>query len=64
MKMNSKLLFYKEGEERSQYVHTGRKMSTLPGRKAQFERMPKSLISVGRPHLRLTLYIRVKQVII
>jgi len=40
MKMNSKLLFYKEGEARSQYVHTGRKMSTLPGRKAQFERVP------------------------
>jgi hypothetical protein len=40
MKMNSKFLLYKEGEARSQYVHTGRKVSTLPGRKAQFERVP------------------------
>jgi hypothetical protein len=40
MKMNSKFLFYKEAEARSHYVPTGRKMSTLPGRKAQFERVP------------------------
>ena len=38
--MNSKFLFYKEAEARSQYVHTGRSMSTLPGRMGQFERVP------------------------
>jgi len=38
--MYSKFLFYKEAEARSQYVHTGRKMSTFAGRKAQFERVP------------------------
>jgi hypothetical protein len=42
MNMNSRFLFYKEIEGRSQYVHTGRRMSKLPGGKAQFEIVPKN----------------------
>jgi hypothetical protein len=38
--MNSKFLFYKEAEARSLYFHTGRKMPTFAGKKAQFERVP------------------------